>query len=837
MDPFDLREWSGYAEAGGDLIVPAVIDHIAVDSRRIYTSQTLFAALPGKRTDGHLFVTDAAKAGAHFALVNREWVPPEGLKGLTPLRVRQPLKALQEIAGTYRSKLGCTVVAISGSYGKTMLKDLLHSMLSNKMHTSASPGSFNSQLGVPLSLLTVRKTDCVALIEAAVSQPGEMEVLAKIIRPDALIVTNVGSKHASTLGGEDAAAKEMSRLASCVPDKSWVLAPNHSAIAPYLKNIHAKTFAWDSEENSLPHAFLDYSENRTPRCFRITYPNGLSFNGTIGGGHSYFLDLVNMAIKAAWLLGCSTEDINTVLENYKPEPSRTELWESSQGALVINNAYSSDPLSVDKSLEHFSFSHPEGKKIVVFGGMRCAAGHAELEYSRAGKTIAQAAPDLIYLVGGGPYRLLVEEVTRHSPMTKLEMAPNLTSSLKSLKKTIKRHDTLIIVSPQKVFLDTVTETLHGSIATSLCSINLAAIETNIRTLRQKLPAKTRLMATVKANAYGTHDALVAKFLARQGIDILGVSYVDEGIALKKAGAPQDIFVLNAAPFEVAKAVEWGLEIGVSEPAIIHALALEAEKQNTIIKVHLHVDTGMSRFGCRPQEALTLAQRIQGLPFLSLDGIMTHFASADNPAHDAFTHEQARLFDSVIANILKHGINLPWRHAANSSGVMRFNFPQYNMARIGLALFGLGAAEPHALKPAVSLTSKVVGINRCRKGDTVSYGRRYTVAKEEQTLAVIPVGYYDGFHRSYGVSGSVLIRGKRAPIAGSICMDYLMADVTEIPEACMGEEVLLFGEDTYGNYLSPDEVATRSNTIVYELITCLGPRIQRVFLHDENPGAC
>jgi alanine racemase len=315
-----------------------------------------------------------------------------------------------------------------------------------------------------------------------------------------------------------------------------------------------------------------------------------------------------------------------------------------------------------------------------------------------------------------------------------------------------------------------------------------------------------------------------------------VSYVDEGVVLKRAGAKQSIFVINAAVYEASKVVKWGLEVGVSDKSLIEAISAEATKQNKKIKVHLHIDTGMSRFGCRPEEALDLARLIADCPLLEFEGIMTHFACADNPEDDPFTAMQARTFENVIQEMQKQGIHVPWKHAANSAAAMRFHFPHFNMVRIGLAAFGLYSSEATRqsmeLRLALSLISRIVGINICKAGETISYGRTYQVQQEKQRIAVIPIGYFDGLHRNYSGKGHMIIRGQKAPMVGKICMDFMMVDVTSIPNASIGDTVLIFGEDEHGHYLSPEDLALRGDSIVYELITCLGPRIQRIFVYEE-----
>jgi Alr-MurF fusion protein len=838
MDSFDLRLWKGFAQAGGDLSAPAFTDQITIDSNRVDSPYALFVALQGASQDGHKFVDQAAQAGARYALVSLNWQPNQPLEGIALLRVENPLRAFQDIAHAYRMSTNCQVIAIAGSHGKTMVKDLLQTLILTEKPAVASPESFNSQIGVPLSLLNIKKGHEIALIEAGISKKFEMDTLAEIIAPDACIVTHIGKKHITSLGDIKTASTEILKICKHPRVKQWMLLPKDTLVQQHLRHLPSGCYFWNEPgaEIQLPHANPLALEHSSHLPYHIEFPDGNQYSGHATFGFYYFIDLVNIAIKAAWLLGISSNAIRQVLQQYTPEPMRTEFWKSPIGACFINDAYSSDPQSVDQALKYFTQAAPHNRKIFVFGGMRGTKDHSSSDYRRVGKAVARARPDRLILVGNHPFSPLIDEVKQHLPKTEISLYPCLQDAFQIMRTCISHDDIILIKGEKKEPLETITEAFNDSISSNQCIINLAAIQSNIETLRHKLPQGTRLMIMVKALAYGTDDIRMARYMSTCGIDILGVSYVDEGAALKRAGIGQEIFVINAAIYEIAKIVKWGLQAGVSDRPLIEALAAEAEKQQKKIKVHLHVDSGMNRFGCCPEGATELALLIRHCPSLEFEGIMTHFASADNPKEDEFTLLQAARFEQAIQEIESHGIPIPWKHAANSSGAVRFQFPQFNMVRVGLAAYGLysseAAKEALELRLALSLISRIVGINVCKAGDTVSYGRSYIVEREKQRIAVLPIGYFDGLHRNYSGKAHVIIRGKKAPMVGKICMDFMMVDVTDIPHAAIGDPVLIFGEDEYGHYLSPEDLASQGNSIVHELVTCLGPRIQRIFVHEE-----
>jgi len=836
MDAFDLRLWNGFSEAGGHTTMPAITDQITIDSQRIDSPNALFIALKGKTQDGHKFIPQAILAGARYIIVRKDWSSNEPMPDVQILRVEDPLAALQQIAGTYRQQLPCHVIAITGSFGKTMVKDLLQNMLATSYSVVASPESFNSQIGVPLSLLTIRKEHEFALIEAGISQKEEMDILSKMIAADYEIITHIGKKHLTTLGNLKTVAAEMLKLLNFSSKKQWALIPNDPHLTSLLAPVSSNYHFWTNPSSELPHAHFISNEHSPQMSYRIDFPNHRHHDGQISSGFYYFLDLINITAKAAWLLGISSEAISHTLDDYTPEPMRTEIWKSPTGTTFINDSYCSDPQSIDIALNYLRQSQSDARKFFVFGGMRGKHQHSDIYYKRIGKAIHRAKVKTLLLYGSHHFAPMIDEILTLDPNFEILQSPTYKEALHKIKTIIKQNDTVLIKGDCKQPIDTITATFNDSICSNQCVINLAAIADNITTIRNKLPPKTRIMVVVKAMAYGTDDIRIAKFLETRDIDILGVSYVEEGVVLKRAGVSQAIFVINAAIYEAAKVVKWNLEIGVSDQSLIDAVAYEAKLQNKTIKVHLHVDTGMGRFGCRPEEVLNLVKLIHAHPHLEFEGIMTHFACADDPNQDSFTHTQTQKLDIAIHELIANGYAPRWRHAANSSGAIRFDFPQYNMVRIGLAVYGLYSSqatkEALELHLAVSLISRIVGINTCKYGDTVSYGRSYSVESEHQRIAVLPIGYFDGLHRNYSNKGYVIIRGKKAPMIGKICMDFMMVDVTHIPNAAPGDAVLIFGEDEYGHYLSPEELATRGDSIVHELITCLGPRIQRIFILEE-----
>ncbi|MEC7839039.1 MAG: alanine racemase [Chlamydiota bacterium] len=373
-----------------------------------------------------------------------------------------------------------------------------------------------------------------------------------------------------------------------------------------------------------------------------------------------------------------------------------------------------------------------------------------------------------------------------------------------------------------------SNTTHAT-STSRLIIDLEKISDNIQTLYSHLPKETEIMAVIKANAYGTDAITMAHYLQTKGISFFGVAYIEEAIHLRKNGIDNPIFVTHVPHFQLHEAAKWNIDIAISDRQALNILSKNSKKQN----VHINVNTGMSRFGCPPEEAVNLAKLIENTKGITLAGIMSHFHSSDTPSADKASIEQIKILDNTISEIEKLGIFIRWKHLPNTSAVARFHLPQYNIARIGQGIYGIHLNEECRtalpLKIALTLESPIIDIRSYPKGATIGYGQTYTVKSESKKIGVLPIGYHDGIHRSYSNKGVCRVNGKFAPFVGNICMDYLLIDLTETPNVAIGDYATLFGCDSINNIISPNTFATLGNTISHELISCIGKRVKRIFV--------
>ena len=400
------------------------------------------------------------------------------------------------------------------------------------------------------------------------------------------------------------------------------------------------------------------------------------------------------------------------------------------------------------------------------------------------------------------------------------------------KRTPNAQENLFFCFDEKLSYGLLAALMEGSPPPNHLIIDLSSIQQNVAILRQKMPAQAQLLTMIKANGYGTHELTIARFLQQQGVDFVGVAHAEEALLLRRSGISQHIFIINVAEHEMTKAALAKAEVGLYTKNQIIAAAKAAQEQGEQIPVHLHIDTGMKRFGAHPSQALSLALLIHSFPSLYFAGLFTHFPAADDPSHDSFSQEQIDLFSATVRTLNREGFHPPHIHIANSAALFRFPLPDCTMVRVGISLYGYSPSSLlafHELRPALSLHSRIAGLVCAEKGDSVSYGRHFVVPHHKATLGVIPLGYFDGIHRIHRGKQTIRIHGKEAPIIGSICMDYMMADLTFHPSAKTGDHVLIFGEEEGRRPISPLAFAEGGGTILHEFLTCLGPRIRRLFL--------
>jgi alanine racemase len=807
-----------------------VIDRICTDSRGAAPG-ALFVALKGQQSDGHRFLGDAFRNGASAALVGHDHLGSAALDPSWPvIVVPDPLRGLQALARWHRREYFQRVLAITGSNGKTIVKDALKTLLAGRQ-VLASPGSYNSQLGLPLAVLSAEKSEPLAILEVGISAPGEMAALEEIARPDYGILTNIGLAHVAAFGGRQGIAHEKMKLFERVPKDGWVLLPSGEPTLDGPAKKIQRPIHWVGGKDELL-SLKPLSLSAEGQVLELNVPSQGSRSVTVKTRSPEIIADLHFAATAAHLLGVPLEEIAAGLDNYAPTSTRMELWSSPQGIRIINDGYSSDPISVHAALRAATLgASRSGRKMFAFAGMRELGSNSAREHAQVGAQAAENGFSHLFLVGNGELATTAEGYKRVRPEGRVEQVKSADELKDRLLPLLRPGDTVLFKGPRNAGMVKAVRDLSGAIAQRCLWVNLAAIEGNVARFRRHCGGAVHIVAMLKAMAYGTELAQLGSWMSQLGIHHVGVSSANEGVTVRKSGADQDILVFLSEREDVDNLLTYRLTPVIYSAELVDSFIAALQGSGRMLDVHLKVDTGMHRLGVPPASAVELAQCIRSSGVMRLTGVCTHFASAEDPAADDFTRQQIAAFNQVIAGLEANGFNDLQIHAANTAGAIRFPEAHYNMVRIGLGLYGIYPSEAARkmidLELAVGLTSRITSIQEFSPGDTLGYNRTF-IAKRRTKVGIVPFGYDDGLPWQLSGTGQVLVEGRTALIVGRISMDQMQIDLTDIPGVSIGAEVLLYG--THNGYtLRPEQVSQMAGTIPYELLTRLGERVHRIYI--------
>ncbi|HWZ42251.1 MAG TPA: alanine racemase [Candidatus Saccharimonadales bacterium] len=813
------------------------IERVCADSRGAAPG-SLFVALQGLHTDGHAFLAAAFHNGASAAMVSQTALAELGAEWNSrwPLVVvPDPLRGLQALARWHRRECFGKVVAITGSNGKTIVKDVLKMLLAGR-RVLASPGSYNSQLGLPLSVLSAEQPEDIAILEVGISAPGEMVALEEIAAPDYGILTNIGMAHFAAFGSREAIAREKMSLFQRIGKDGWLLVPSgEPAIEGPAAGLQCQIYRVGRSDAgaAMPGISLTSVSLIENGCLlELTTGPANRKTAMVKTRSPEIIADLHLAAVAAHLLGVEPEEIAAALDGYAPTSTRMELWSSPQGIHIINDSYSSDPISVHAALRSAAQSAPAGGRcIFAFAGMRELGANSNREHRQVGEQAGACGVSHLFLVGGGDLESTAEGYKATQPGGSLVHVANAEDLKTRLLPMLRPGDTVLFKGPRNAGMVKAVQDLSGAIAQRCLWVNLAAIEGNIARFRRHCGAGTNILAMLKAMAYGTELTQLASWMSRLSIRHVGVSSANEGVAVRKTGAEQEILVFLCDREDIDNLLHYRLTPVIYSAELVEAFARSLAGSPRRLDVHLKVDTGMHRLGVASKTALDLAQRIARSGVMRLTGICTHFAAAEDPAQDGFTRQQIAEFNEVLGALQGAGFDGLQIHAANTAAAARFPDAHYNMVRVGLGLYGLfpseAAEQALELELAVGVTSRITSIQEFPPGATLGYNRTYT-AQRALRVGIVPFGYDDGLPWALAGKGEVLVEGRRAPIVGRISMDQMQVDVTDLPGIQSGAEVLLYGTHN-GHTLRPEEVAQKAGTISHELLTRLGDRVHRIYV--------
>jgi alanine racemase len=805
----------------------AAVDKILTDSRALASpAGTLFFALPGKFRDGHDYVQSLYEQGVRHFVVSR----PLGLSQMplaNVLLVPDVLEALQRLAAWHRAQFGYPVIGITGSNGKTVVKEWLAQLLAPDYLIVRSPKSYNSQIGVPLSVWQMQEKHQLAIIEAGISQPGEMEKLERIIRPNIGLFTNLGPAHQEGFASEHQKWAEKMRLfqgAEWLVGRAEDFLPHGSYTVPAAPRL----FTWSANPD-VPADLHLIKEERVGNKQTLLWAQGKDSPHDIHSVAIPFQDPASVEnAMHCWammrLLGISDEEVARRMARLEPVEMRLEVKAALNGCTLVNDAYSNDLASLRIALR-YARQQAGRKKLTLILSDILQSGQKNEELWASVAEIAQAA-SLDRLVGIGQGIPLLGPLL--PPKTEAFFYPDTAAFLQNWDEHVFQDETVLLKGARSFAFERIARRLEQKAHKTVLEIDLSALMHNLKAYRQLLSPSVKMMAMVKAEGYGAGSAQVAKLLEFQGADYLGVAYTDEGVALREAGVSLPILVLNPEAASFDAIWRYRLEPEVYSLDLLRELAASLPPKNgapQLRPIHLKLDTGMHRLGFEPSEIPVLLESLKALPHLRVASVFSHLAASDDADHDEFTRRQASAFEQMYGKI-KEGLGYaPIRHICNTGGIERWPEFHFDMVRLGIGLYGIGGEKMKGtLRTVNTLKASISQIKHIPAGETVGYGRNSGPLSSPKRIATISIGYADGLLRLAGGGRyAVCLRGKKAPTIGNVCMDMTMIDISHVPEAQVGDEVVIFGENP-----PVQELAHCLQTIPYEVFTNISERVKRVY---------
>ena len=807
----------------------AIIENLITDSRKLLLAQTtLFFALPGQGRNGNSFIQSLYQKEVTNFVVEQTFLAEE-IKEFPKANfivVEDALLALQKLVTHHREQFSIPVIGITGSNGKTIVKEWLHQLLHNDYNIVRSPKSYNSQVGVPLSVWRMQEANNLAIFEAGISLQNEMHYLQKIIQPTIGIITFIGSAHDQ--GFESTQQKIKEKLLLFTKSKQLIFCADDAILATEInlfkkdKNNTLNLFTWSKKaEANLVIESINKKENHTElKC--IYQENTFSFNIPFtdeASTHNAITCCCTLLI-----LNIETSSIAQKMNLLKPMAMRLELKQGINNCSIINDAYSADFESLSISLDFLAQQNQHPKRTVILSDVLQTSKDNTALYRKIAAALASKSIDRLIGIGkditanANAFSSIAETIFFADTETFLAAIPN-----------IKIENEVVLLKAARVFqFEKISAALEQKVHETKLEINLNAVRNNLKVYQQLLQPTTKIMAMVKAFGYGSGSSEIANVLQHSGVGYLAVAYTDEGVELRKAGITLPIMVMNAEPLGFENMVKYTLEPELYSFEIYDAFHRFLEqKKIKHFPVHIKIDTGMKRLGFDEAAIEKLCIALQKNDLLKVVSVFSHLAGSDAKDYDDFTNKQFIALQNTskkIENVLGYSF---MNHIANSSAIYRFPALQMDMVRLGIGLYGVDVTPyiQNRLLPVATLKTTIAQIKHLQIGETIGYSRK-GVAVQNTKTATVRIGYADGYPRNLSNGkGKMNINGNTAAVIGNICMDMTMLDVTGL-DVQVGDEVIVFGEaPTVSN------LATWADTISYEILTNISQRVKRVYFEE------
>lgn len=801
-------------------ILDASIEHLLFDSRQIsFPSTSLFFAIQGERRDGHDFIKQLYDIGVYNFIVEKK-IATRPFPKANFIIVKKSVSALQQLALFHRNQFSLKSIGITGSNGKTIVKEWLLQFLQNDHQVVASPKSYNSQIGVPMSVFLIKKEHTLGIFEAGISTTNEMEFSEKIIQPEIGIFTNIGDAHSEGFKNiEEKLEEKLILFKNC---KTIIFCKDNELINERMQQFSEKQlFTWSKKEKAKlqitstskqkQQTIIEGIFNKKRISITIPFTDEASIENAI---HCWAF-LLFLKKKNTW--------IAKEIQQLRPVPMRLEIKEGVNNCIIINDSYNADLTALKIALNHLGQQGTLKQRTLILSDILQVEMSTKILY----QTIAQLIEDknISKVIGIGQH---VFTLKKHlDKKIKTQFFKTTLDFLKKAQQTDFQNENILLKGARPFEFEKIAERLSKKNHNTVLEIDLNAFVLNLNVYNNFLNPKTKLIAMVKASAYGSGSVEVAKLLEFQKVDYLAVAYADEGVELRKAGIQLPILVLNPeeAVFEVLE--KQNLEAEIYSLELLEKFVHHFSTKKSKILIHLKLDTGMRRLGFEEKDIENLIAILKKNKQIKIQSIFSHLAGSEAGEHDQFTKQQVSRFQKMYDKICARLKVRPMRHILNTSGINRFPQYQMEMVRLGIGLYGIDGSQTiqNQLHKVHTLKASISQIKNISKGETIGYGRKGK-AKKAMQIATISIGYADGLMRSAGNRNfSVLIQGKRADIVGNVCMDMCMVDVTEIPEAATGDEVIIFGKNP-----TVEDLAKAMGTIPYEIFPIISNRVKRVYLY-------
>ncbi len=794
------------------------IAELAYDSRKIFApSNTLFVALVTAVNDGHRYVQQAYDKGVRAFLVHQDF--PAHYPDAALLRVPDTLQALQQLTAQHRALFHYPVIAITGSNGKTTVKEWLFQLLHHRYTIVRTPKSFNSQIGVPLSVWDMAAYHDLAIFEAGISIPGEMKRLEAILHPDIGVFTNLGPAHDEGFSSRIEKLEEKLGLFARV--RQLVFGGDDALVDTTIRTMFPdkELISWGTQDHHTIRVL--HREDTVQGCVLTVRIEGEDVRLSIPFSDVASMENVMHCLAVCSVLGVPVGVFQEQIASLHHVPMRLELKEAIGNSLLIYDCYNSDVRSLQVALDFMDKQARNKPATVILSDLLETGIPSDQLYRQIGDLLR--SHHIQRLIAVGP---TISAHVASIGVPECVTFPDTASLLQAIPALTFRDEAILLKGARAFAFEQVGKWLEEKIHTTVFEVDLTVLAANIRAYRAILPPQVKVMAMVKAFAYGSGTHEVASVLQYHNVDYLAVAYAEEGIALRKHQIRLPVMVMNPDIHNLSVLRHYNLEPEVYSLPLLEAIvSLPADLLPAAI--HIKVDTGMHRLGFLPEQTDTWVAIVQAHG-LCVASIFSHLVASDDPAHDAFTHQQAATFTDVVDKAAQLLGYRPLQHLSNSAGAARFPEYAFDMVRIGLGMYGLdlsGKLGLH-LQPVGCLRTVISQIKSVPAGQTVGYNRAGRVVRDSR-IATVAIGYADGYRRALGNGvGYMMVRGMRAPVIGNVCMDMTMLDITDIPEAREGDEVEVFGRQ-----IPVAVVAKQANTIPYEIISGISQRVKRVYIEE------